>query len=566
MKIYQYIIIGLLTGALFTSCKRQSFLNRFPQDALSQQTFFKTENDLKLYCNSFYASLPTENPLEDNNSDNMVPRNPDAFLSGQYVVPTSGGGWDWSEIRNCNYFFANYQTANVSDSIKNFYAGEVRFFRALFYWEKVVQFGDVPLILHYITDTSKSELSAPQTSHKVVMDSVLLDINYAVTHLPDPEDAAPGRLNKYCALALKARICLWEGTFRKYHGLGDQDVFLQQAVDAASQIINSGVYQLYSTGHPDQDYYNLFVQTDLASNPEAIMATTYITNVLTNNITRTINEAGTGWSKDFVNAFLCKDGLSIGMSPDYKGDDTPSEEFVDRDPRLKQMVATKGTLVLSVAGSQDTLDLPRIGTNLTSTGYEIIKDKSHDPAQWNANQSTIGQFIFRYAESLLVYAEAKAELANENKGTFTQQDLDMSVNLLRDRAGMPHMTMAVPVDPVLEKKFADVTGPLKNVILEIRRERRVELGGEGIRFDDLLRWKAGPLIENPSTILGMKLIPSFKALYPSSQVASIPLNDQDYIEVYPSVSSRTWNDKMYHYPIPLQELTLNPALKQNPGW
>lgn len=566
MKIYKYIGASLLIGVLFTSCKRESLLNRFPQDALSQETFFKTENDLQLYCNGFYSSLPTESPLEDNNSDNMVPRNPDVFLSGQYVVPTSGGGWSWGNIRSCNYFLANYQTANVSDSTKNIYAGEIRFFRAMYYWQLVIQFGDVPLILHYITDTSKAELYAPQTPHKIVMDSVLADIDFAADHLPDPTIAAPGRLNKYCALALKARICLWEGTYREYQGLGDQDEFLEQAVDAASQIMNSGLYHLYSTGHPDQDYYNLFVQQNLASNPEAIMATTYIPNVLTHNLTRTLNEAGTGWSKDFVNSFLCTDGLPVDMSPEYKGDSTPDQEFANRDPRLKQMVATKGTLVLSVAGSTDTLTLPRIGTNITSTGYEVIKMKSHDPAQWNANQSDLGLFIFRYAETLLIYAEAKAELANEGHGTFTQNDLDISINLLRDRVGMPHLMMNVPVDPEMAAKFPNVQGPLKNVILEIRRERRVELAGEGFRFDDLLRWKAGPLIENPLTILGMRLIPSFEALYPSTTVANIPLNAQDYIEVYPSITSRVWNDKMYHYPIPIQELTLNPKLKQNPGW
>jgi hypothetical protein len=107
---------------------------------------------------------------------------------------------------------------------------------------------------------------------------------------------------------------------------------------------------------------------------------------------------------------------------------------------------------------------------------------------------------------------------------------------------------------------------LKNVILEIRRERRVELAGEGFRFDDLMRWKAGPLIENPMTILGMKLVPSVKNQYPPSQVNSIPLNLQNYIEVYPSVTSRAWNDKMYLYPIPIQEITLNPKIQQNPGW
>lgn len=100
---------------------------------------------------------------------------------------------------------------------------------------------------------------------------------------------------------------------------------------------------------------------------------------------------------------------------------------------------------------------------------------------------------------------------------------------------------------------------------EIRRERRIELGAEGFRFDDLQRWHAGTLINNPETVLGMKLTPALKAQYPASQVSSIVVDANNYILVYPGIT-RTWNDKLYLSPIPTQELTLNTNLKQNPGW
>lgn len=192
--------------------------------------------------------------------------------------------------------------------------------------------------------------------------------------------------------------------------------------------------------------------------------------------------------------------------------------------------------------------------------------KSNNSSQWVAGQSDLDLFIFRYDEILLIYAEAKAELANSGVGTFTQADLDRSINLLRDRVGMPHMKINVPIDPVLANKFPEVTGPFKNVILEIRRERRIELAGEGFRFPDLLRWKAGELIENPKTMLGLQLTPALKKKYRPSELNKISVNPNGFIDPYPSITRRNWTNKMYHYPIPTRALTLNPNLTQNPGW
>jgi len=352
-------------------------------------------------------------------------------------------------------------------------------------------------------------------------------------------------------LALKSRICLWEGTYRKYFGAGDEVPYLQAASDAAEQIMNSSLYSIYATGHPQTDYYNLFIQDELQGNSEAIMPMRYITTVLTNNFDRQLGEAADGYSKDFVRSYLCTDGLPTSLSPLYKGDDTPDNEATNRDPRYKQEIATRGFDFLN----GDLITLPRIGTSVTSTGYQPIKGRSSSIAAWNADQSTYDVFIFRYAETLLIEAEATAEL-----GTCTQATLDLTINKLRDRVGMPHMIIANLVkDP--KSDFPNI--PV--LIDEIRRERRVELASEGFRFDDLHRWHAGTLINNPETVLGMKLTPALRAQYPADQVSSIVTDANNYIEVYPG-STRTWDDKFYLYPIPTQELTLNPNLKQNPGW
>ncbi|MEO6837491.1 MAG: RagB/SusD family nutrient uptake outer membrane protein [Ginsengibacter sp.] len=555
MKNKHIIYAVFFAMMAFTACKKESFLNRYPLSDISPQNFFTNETDLQLYCNQYYSNLPVQNFLRaDDNSDDKANSSINSFLAGTYTIPSSASGtnWNFTFIRTLNFFLTNYSKANISDSIKNIYVGETLFFRALSYWNLVKSFGDVPYINTYITDTSKSILYGNRMPHKQVMDSVLSDINFAVAHLPTPASAADGRLNNYQALALKARICLWEGTYREYFGVGDQTSYLQAASDAAEQIMNSGLYSIYTTGHPQTDYYNLFIQQELKGNPEAIMAMRYLPVVLTNGIDRSLGEASDGYSKDFVRSFLCTDGLPTSLSPLYKGDDSLDAEVKNRDPRFKQQIATRGFDFL--AG--DTISLPRIGTTVTSTGYQPIKGRSPNIADWNANASTLDFFIFRYAETLLIEAEARAEL-----GTCTQDVLDNTINKLRDRVGMPHMIIA---DLVKDPKSDFPNLPV--LIDEIRRERRVELGAEGFRFDDVHRWHAGTLINNPETILGVKLLPSVRAEYPPTQVSGIVTDANYYVRVYPSITARVWNDKMYLYPIPIQEITLNPNLLQNPDW
>ena len=550
-----YIILFALIAGL-GGCKREDFLDLYPKDAITEQTFFKNENDLKLYANQFYTLLPISPGMSENNSDNLLPANRDAFLAGTYVIPVTGGGWTWVNERNVNYFLNRYQRAAISDAIKSKYAAEVRLFRAYFYWRKVVQFGDVPWLGKDLNDLSP-ELNNPRNSQKQVMDSVLTDLNYAIQYLPLPKDAEQGRLHKYAAATLKSRICLWEGTYRKYHGVGDEKKFLTEAASAAEMVINSGLYDIYSTGNPKSDYYSLFIQEELSTNKEAILPMRYLKDIVMHNYSRQLGETGSGFTKNFVRSFLSKDGLPTSLSPLYKGDNTLEDEATDRDPRFKQIIGTKGfVLQVAVTGAKDTINLPRIGSNTAPSGYQIIKGKSSDAAQLIAQQSTLDLFIFRYAETLLNYAEAKAEL-----GEADQAVLDRSVNKIRNRVAMPPLKVNVVKDPASD--FPE----LPALTDEIRRERRVELAAEGFRLDDLVRWKAGKQIEKTETILGLKLTPTYKAQFPASQVSGIIVDANNYIRIYSNITSRSWNDKMYHYPIPTQELSLNPRLApQNTGW
>ncbi len=566
MKTRNTIYISILI--LFAAgCKKEDFLDRFPQDAISEQTYFKNENDLKLYINRFYDYLPVQrarNPTAEDStdarSDNYAMGNINTFLAGQYVVPPSGGGWsisDWARIRNINFFLQRYNRATIDQTVKNYYAGEAHFFRALFYWEKVKRFGAVPWLSLDLSDTSSMALYGPRQPHKVVMDSVLADLNFAVGNTAEATNTNfTGRITKDVALALKGRICLWEGTFRKYHALGDEQKFLTEAVSASETLINSGRYQIYKTGNPSSDYYNLFIQEELKGNRESILARRYIKDVSMHNLTRDISNVWPALTKNFVRSFLMRDGRPTALSPLYQGDNTLDDEQIDRDPRFSQIIATRGfSFTNNADGTKDLMTLPRIPSVVT--GYALIKNYSPDPLQWVQSQSTLDLFIFRYAETLLIFAEAKAEL-----GEADQTVIDRTINEIRSRVGMANMVIA----NLVKDPQSDFPG-LPVLLDEIRRERRIELVGEGLRFDDLLRWKAGTLIENPETILGMKLTPALRAQYPASQVSNVQVDANYYIRVYPNITRRVWNDKMYLYPIPADQLTLNPALlPQNTGW
>ena len=553
----KYLIQSILVAVTLLTVSCNDYLDRFPKDSFSEPTFFKTENDLIYYANQFYGSLPVQRMDNDNNSDNMVPQNINTFLAGTYTVPGSGGGWasgDWANIRSCNYFLEHYSRAETS--FKERYAGEVRFFRALFYWYKVVNFGDVPLLLKALDDNSE-ELYGPREKREKVMDEVVLeDLKFAVANLPEKNQAAAGRLHKDAARALMSRICLWEGTYRKYRNIEGADTYLDACVKASEELMDAG-YDIYSTGNTDEDYRNLFIQKDLRSNPEAIFYRAYITDKNTHNYTRQASENNTGMSKDFVDSYLfLDDGKPIGLTSHPYDDSTPAKECEGRDPRYTQTIATPGFIMTL---PDLAVNLPAIGTSRTSTGYWNIKGRSSDLAQFNADKSDLDLFIFRYAEVLLNYAEAKYELT----GSLTIAELDKSINLIRDRVGMPHLTTNPDADPNAVN-YGYTVAPL---LYEIRRERRIELVGEGFRFNDIIRWKAGKLIEGVKTIRGMKLTDELRSQYADpSSLNNIAVDDDYYIIVYPSIATtRKWNDKSYLYPLPTDEND-RCHYEQNPGW
>lgn len=563
MKTHKLTIYIALATLSLQSCKNDGFLDRFPQDQFSEPTYFQSEDDLKLYANKFYDNLPVAASFDaDNNSDNMVPRSQDALLGGTLAVPSTGGGWaaeDWLLIRQCNYFLERYQRAETPNT--EMYAAEVRFFRGLFYWQKVSRFGDVPLILKDL-DESSEELFGPRVDRNLVMNQVFDDLQFAINNLPEKGAEQSGRLNKDVASALLSRIGLWEGTYRKYHQLEDEQTPLQLSLEASEQLMQSGRYRLYSTDHPEKDYYNLFIQQDLEGNPENILHQSYVLGINTQGYTRSATENNTGVSKAFVEQYLFRDGSPIAASALPYDDTRPDLEFRGRDFRYTQTIATPDFIWREGEGVPEPLKtgLPAIGTARTTTGYWLIKGRSSDLAQFNASQSDIDAFIFRFGEVLLNFAEAKFEL----DGGLSQQDVDNSINLLRKRVGMAPLMVDVADDP----NGLDYGYQIPALLREIRRERQIELIGEGLRFLDILRWKAGKLTENPKTIKGMKLSAELRAEYQQNgnDVSSVNTDAQDYIIVYSRAgNARSWDDKYYNYPIPIDQINLA-GYTQNEGW
>ena len=397
--------------------------------------------------------------------------------------------------------------------------GEIRFFRALQYFSKVMTYGDVPWLEEDL-NTDSEELYGPRTPRNEVVQHIIEDLDFAIEWLPEGRvSSSDNRLTADVARHIKARVCLYEGTYYKYHtDLGyEYEDLLQQAVEASDELINSGNYSIYSTGDPEHDYYNMYILEDKSSLSEAILYIDYEDPLRLHNWGHGAWEANTGFSKDFIDSYLYADGLPKSLTSYPTDDATIEEEFANRDPRLKQMV-------------------------LNNEFFE-------------GNSAFVADGIaYRYAETLLINAEAKAEL-----GDIDQTDLDNTINVLRDRVGMPHLTLDVGfTDP----DWPDYGTDISPLLQEIRRERRIELAGEGFRWNDLCRWKAGELLENPMTYVGKKVTTGTHA-------------DEGYAIVYSSytnsdlsigANSRQWDDKMYLLPIPTNELQLNPELEQNPGW
>lgn len=575
-RIFIIIVIFLGTGLSFSSCNKE-FLDLTPLDQISDPEFWKTDQDLELYMNGMYSVLPGWNlsgsgghPLLDAGTDVAISvglwLGTKNRLDGAINVPSSGGGWSWTSVRNVNYFLANSDRVK-SGALKDHYIGEAYFFRAFNYFNLLKQFGDLPIVKVPLTVNDKDALNGPRSSRTDVVNFILADLDMAASKLKKKSEVPAQRISRDIALLFKSRVALYEGTWEKYHqndpfkGKTDGKAFLTAAAAAAKAVMDGGTYRL-STGNPSQVYYELFNQVNLSSNSEILLWRSYSSaqgDAFTNQLWNWPH--GSGFTQDMVRMYLCSDGLPIGLSPLYQGERDIRDVVKNRDPRFVQTVMNPGDPVtITLRNDTTKYTLPLLGGAQTGpTGYESQKFRRPqlDPAT-GAASGELAYIIFRYAEALLNYAEAKAEL-----GELTQADVNLSINVLRARVGMPNMVLAsIPTDP----NWPDYGYALTKDLQEIRRERTVELMTEGFRLDDIMRWAAHKLVvgKRPK---GAFYSNEIKAAFPNLAVDAGNFLDPFRTALIGPGSTWGFNPaKHYLLPIPINELTLNTSMVQNPGY
>lgn len=583
MKVFGFLIVG----GMATSCN-DSFMDRYPIAEVSPENSFKTARDLELYTNGFYENLPAIKTIieKDLTTDNVLYTNiPVEQRSGDRTIPSDAGsgGWSWGDLRTVNLFFDHYK--QCTDLVaRDKYEGIARFFRAWFYFDKVKRFGDVPWYETVIQTGDKDLLYKPRDNREFVMDKIIEDLELAIDKLDNKR--ASDQVNCWTALSLLSRVCLYEGTYRKYHtelNLQGSDVLLEKAYKAAERVMNESGYKLYSTGNVDTDYRDLFASNDLREE-EVILGRRYslILNKMhnINYYFTSRTQKDIGLTKDFVDSYLLQSNGKPFTSKSNYATMGFYEEMQNRDKRLAQTIRSVGYKRIG----DNAIQLPDFAA--TMTGYQVSKFVS-DVSQDGDGASYQDIAIIRYAEVLLNYAEAKAEL-----GLLTQDDIDKSIKLIRNRVGMPNLNMGdanQSPDAIMAAMYPTVTGTNKGVLLEIRRERRIELALEGFRWDDLVRWKAGKLLEPHFTGMYFPSLGEFDLdndgkidllLYkegnePQSNasqkvkiggVIQLTEGDKGYLIGFKDNKKKFDEERDYLYPIPMGDILLNDNLVQNPHW
>ncbi|OUN60542.1 RagB/SusD family nutrient uptake outer membrane protein [Alistipes sp. An66] len=575
------IINALFLSAAIACISCEDMLDYQPKDRLSPDTYFKTETDCELWTNNYYTVFPSAEGIYSEPYDVIVRDVLADEISGVRKPMPTDGNWNWEKLREMNFFLS--RASQVEDeSVRLEYEGLTRFFRAYFYFEKVKRYGDVPWVDRPL-GSDEEELYKGRDSRESVMEKVMEDVDFAIANLPEVQNVY--RVTRWTARALKSRIALFEGTFRKYHGLDGYEEFLQACVNASEPFL-TGPYSIYTSG--STPYQDLFTSQN-AIETEIILARAYTSAIsgMTHDVNGHLTGATMGrpgMTRNVVNMYLMRDGSRYTDQENY-AIKTFVEECKNRDLRMAQTLRTPG--YKRIGGSKELApDLSR-----STTGYQLIKYLTEE--KYDANKASTNDMpLFRLAEVLLNYAEAKAEL-----GTLKQADLDNTIRPLRVRAGLPDLDMeeanANP-DPYLsspETGYANVTGDNKGVILEIRRERTLETPMEGLRYWDIVRWKEGKRFEKPieglyfpgtgeydldgNGSVDVCIYDTEKAPGNSADVLYLKLGSDIVLSegtsgnvLAHSTQQRIWNEaRDYLYPIPTDDRVLTQgAISQNPGW
>lgn len=583
MKRSTYIW-SLLVGcvAFATSCD----LTENVQVKADKSMIFGSKSGLELYSNSFYKALPTlkNGFMQDKMCDVGAVSNTDTFIKqGAYNTETATS-WSWGALKNVNYFIDGCNDpkyCTVEAETRDNYLGIARWFRAWFYYDKLTTYGEVPWFPNDIQSYQNDVMYKDRDSRDVIIRNLIADLDFAYEHIQATSSTGSATLTRWAAAALKSRVCLFEAAYRRYHNLTGLEItpeeLYREAAKAAKLVIDNSGCSLNTAAGKKGAYRDLFYsETPLTQ--EVILA------VCANEKSGIFGEQnwwfnarsyGLCWSlvRSFVHTYLKQDGTPFTAAADYAVKSF-AEEMEGRDLRLEQTVRGRNFLW---DGKTAVADIK----NLSLTGYQVIK-YTLDESKYDGGAKNINSIpLIRYAEVLLNYAEAKAEL-----GEFSETVWNATIKLLRERAGVDG-AMPSAYDPYMAEYFLNTTTDM--AILEIRRERGIELLLENCRWDDDMRWGMGRLLERPwygvyvgelgkvydmdgdgsGDVCFVRENPPVTESGVTYRVLggdyALTDGDSGYIECYIRMN-RKWDDKKYVRPIPTTALNDNPALGQNPGW
>ena len=589
MKINLNILsAGLLlaTAVSFSSC--DDFLTRDPQDTVTDvPSFWNNEENLRTSFLDYYTYFFPGYRSGWNRADNFAETNVAdwtddnaqevATLFTKVAPTTDADNWNFEKIRNMNLLLSRIQSSSLGEEAKNHWSGVARLFRAMEYAKLVQKFGDVPYYDAVVGSTDNEQLYRARDPRTTVMDKVNEDLAFACANIRVNDGTKGLTVNRAVAQGFASRIMLFEGTWQKYHANNTAKAaeYLKAAKDYAAALMQTNAYSIAPS------YKSLTTSEDLAGNPEIIMYRSYVENVVMHSLMSFQNTEmeKSSPSRSFVDAFLTKNGLPIHQAgnTDYKGKEY-AKEIQNRDPRLADNIDEESGLRLN-----------GVAAVYAASGYYanryVNKDLINKPGGMSSTNTTDAP-VMKLNEVMLNYIEAAAELADLGQYTLTQADFDKTINAIRDRQSthMPHVTLAGSALKVngVEINDPDRDATVKPILWEIRRERRVELAYEGLRFNDLRRWgklEYADMTKNKKLNMGAWIN---KADYPENAeaLAKITLCDENgkivtgnegYIMPITEVAKmRVMADKDYLYPIPVDQITMYEThgfkLTQNPGW
>ena len=579
----------------FSSCS--DFLDREPITKPEAGNFLTGAIQVENYINGLYMTLPSFSKFglgvrsEEKNSDNIIAEKYDARLHGQNNQFSGASDWQtgYQNLRKVNYFFYIYKVPEAQEnedvlSLK----GEAYFLRAYWHFDLLRKFGSIPVMDAFWDENATiAGLQIPAKTRNEVARFILSDLVEAKNLLHSRGKYSGIRINKEAAMVLAMNVALYEGTWEKYHSSDDfasstneSNYFLGEVINWGNELFGCGI-DLYKTGqNPGDAFAALFNSKDLSGMGEVLLWRKYssdegVFHDVNGNLKAGVvdSEGAAGITQSLVDNYLNADGTFIDPTnekfKDFK------ETFEGRDPRLIQTVMNEGAKFASATTAtpmhleeytdekKNTISPPKLagdGNTRSLTGYHIRL--GIDTTFVSGNGETALPII-RYAEGLLAYAEAAAELE-----MWSDDIANKTLKALRERAGVKYLA------PAKDANFTDFGYTLTPVLQEIRRERRSELALQGFRLDDLMRWKADKLIVGKcgkGAYVGDESI-LFKSYSPDNQKRireRLTLDDNKWADPMAGTLPSGYQfhaDRDYLLPIPPSELELNKKLKQNPKW